>query len=130
MWCGKKRGPKAAFDSDSDKLSPKSCAYDALFSVNQHVEQALWNLERLRQLGLFETRFRRESLRACQATIEETRSWINFETTECLHDREQRDWARFGKVRRRWEEKYEDPKDALIWAKKLMRKSARKERRK
>ena len=128
--CGvaKDKRPKAAFDSGPGKLSPKSSAYDALFAVNQHIEQALWNLERLGQLGLFETRFRRESLKACGATIEETRAWINFEITECLHEREQLDWVRFGKVRRRWEKQHEDPSDALIKAERLTRKLARKKR--
>jgi hypothetical protein len=81
--------------------------------------------QRLRQLGLFETRFLRESLKNCTAMIEETRAWINFEITECMHEREQRGWARFGKVRRRWEEKYADPNDALIKAEKLTGKLAR-----
>ena len=125
----KRKSPQTvAFDLSSEKLSSKSRAYDALFALNQHVEQALRDLERLRQLGLFETRFRRESLKACWAAIEETRAWINFETTEFLQEREQRDWARFGKVRRRWEEKYEDPKDALIEAERLTRKLAPKKR--
>ena len=128
--CGvaKDKRPKAAHDSGPDKLSPKSSAYDALFAVNQHIEQALRNLERLGQLGLFESRFRRESLKACGATIEETRAWINFEITECLHEREERDWARFGKVRRRCEKKYEDPNDALIKTERLTRKLTRKKR--
>jgi hypothetical protein len=120
--------PNAALDSAPNKVSPKSSAYDALFVLNQHFEQVLDNLDRLRQLGLLESRFQREAMQACRATIEETRAWINFEVTECLHDREQRDWASFGKVRRRWEKKYEDPNDALIKAERLARKLTRRNR--
>jgi hypothetical protein len=122
----KRKSPELFADPGRDNVPPKSSAYDALFALNQNVEQALQNLERLRQLGIFETRFRRQSLKACRATIEETRAWINFETTECLHDREQYDWVRFGKVRHRWEGKYADPNDALIQAEKLRRKLDRK----
>jgi hypothetical protein len=120
--------PQPAFDSGPEKLSPNSCAYETLSALNQYVEQVLQNLERLRQLGLFETPFRRQSLKACRATIKETRAWINFEITEYLHDQEQRNWVRFGKIRRRWEEKYADPNDALIKTERLKRKLAGKKR--
>ena len=120
--------PEAAPDSAPNNVSRKSLAYAELFVLNQHFELVLQNLDRVRQLGILETRFQRKSLQACWATIEETRAWINFEITESLHDREQRDWTRFGKVRRRWEKKYEDPNDALIKAERLARKIARKDR--
>jgi hypothetical protein len=81
----------------------------------------------MRKCGLFDTRFRRDCLRACRVTIEETRAWINFEITESLHEREEHDWARFGHFRHQWERKYQDPNDALIRVEEL-RKSARKER--
>ncbi|HEY1755234.1 MAG TPA: hypothetical protein VGG72_07540 [Bryobacteraceae bacterium] len=126
----KRKSPELFADPGRDNVPPKSSAYDALFALNQNVEQALQNLERLRQLGIFETRFRRQSLKACRATIEETRAWINFETTECLHEREQHDWVRFGSVRRQWDDKYSDPHDALLNAEKLTRKLTKKNRAK
>lgn len=128
MGVARPNRPEAAPDSVPNNVSRKLLAYDALFGLNQHFEQVLQNLDRVRQLGLLETRFKRKSLQACRVTIEETRAWINFEITESLHDREQRDWTRFGKVRRRWEKKYEDPNDALIKAERLARKIARKDR--
>ena len=94
-------------------------AYEALSDLNRHFEKVLQNLDRLRKCGLFDTSFRRDSLRAFQATIEETRSWINFEITESLHEREEHDWAHFGHLVRQWEKKYQDPNDALIRAEKL-----------
>jgi len=49
-----------------------------------------------------------------------------------LHGREEKDWARSGRLRRQWEKKYEDANDVLLDAarlKKLHRKSARSKRR-
>jgi hypothetical protein len=71
----------------------------------------------------------RESLATCQATIEETPAWLNFQATEALHEREELDRARFGRVRRRLEKKYEDPHDVLIEAERFKRKIAREGRR-
>jgi HPt (histidine-containing phosphotransfer) domain-containing protein len=100
----------------------KSLSYEALSALNQHFEQVLKNLKLLRQLGLFDTRFRRESVEACQATIEETRAWANFEIVEILHEREERDRAHFGGLRFQWEKRVEDPQDVLIQAELLKRK--------
>ena len=123
-----KTPPPKARDSQSCNAVSKKLAYEALSDLNWHFEKVLQNLDRLRKCGLFDTRFRRDSLRACHVAIEETRAWINFEITESLHEREERDWARFGHLRHQWKKRYEDPNDALIRAEKLMRKSARKER--
>jgi hypothetical protein len=60
-------------------------------------------------MGVFDNRFRRESMNACRATIGETHAWINFEITESLHEREERDWARFGQIRHQREKKFQDP---------------------
>lgn len=59
---------------------------------------------------------------ACQATIEETRAWANFEIVEILHEREERDRAHFGGLRFQWEKRFEDPQDVLIQAELLKRK--------
>jgi len=111
-------------DSRSSRAAPKSIAYEALAALNQHFEQVLQNFDRLRQRGLFDNRFRRESMQACQAAIEETQSRINFEITESLRDIEEHDWARFGEIRQQREEKLEDPQDVLIKAERLSRKTA------
>ncbi len=124
----KPKRPKSVRNLGSSNAVSKTLAYEALSDLNRHFEKALQNLDRMRQLGLFDTRFRRDCLRACQVTTEETRAWINFEITESLHEREEHDWARFGHFRHQWERKYQDPNDALIRAEELLRKSARKER--
>lgn len=99
----------------------KGGAYEALAALNQHFEQVLQDLDRLRELGLVDTRFHRESLQACQAMIEETRAWLNFGVVEVLRDREEGDRAHFGRIRYQWEKKFEDPQDLLIRAKGLKR---------
>jgi len=38
---------------------------------------------------------------------------------EVLHEREQADWARFGRLRRQWERKYEDPNDVFVQVRRL-----------
>jgi hypothetical protein len=109
---------------DSRPSPSKSLAYEALSALNLRFEEVLQNLDRLRELRLFDTGFRLETLGTCRAALEETRSWINFEITESLHDCEQRDWARFGRIRNQRERKFEDPEDVLIKADRLRRKSA------
>jgi hypothetical protein len=54
-----------------------------------------------------------------QTTLEETRAWANFEVVEMLQQSEETDWAHFGRLRRQWEKKYEDPNDVLIDAARL-----------
>jgi hypothetical protein len=130
MWCGQTPAPESNPRFRPNHTTPKSLAYEALSALNQHFEQAFQNLDRLRQMGLFDTRFRRESVNTCLSAIEETRAWINFEITESLQDREERDRAHFGRIRQQLEEKFEDPQDALIEAERMKRKSpAKKEGR-
>src|ERR1700682_782809 len=60
---------KSTHDSHLNNAVKKPYAYEALSVLNQHFEHVLQNLDRLRELGLFDTQFRRASLQACQATI-------------------------------------------------------------
>jgi hypothetical protein len=113
--------------SRSAKVAKKECAYEALAALNQHFEQVLQDLDRLHELGLFDTRFHRESLQACKAMIEETRAWLNFGVVEVLRDREEGDRAHFGRIRSQWERKFEDPQDILIKAKGLKRQAPKKQ---
>ena len=89
--------------------------YEALHALNQGFEQVLEDLERLEKLGLFE----REVFNVLQAIVEETRAWANLDLVELMQAREEQDWARFGRVRYRWEQKMKDPNDVLIEAERL-----------
>jgi hypothetical protein len=55
-------------------------------------------------MGLFPGAVGRQFLKVSRATLEETRAWANFELLEILSGREERDWARFGRLRQRAEE--------------------------
>jgi len=94
--------------------SKKLRVYETLHALNQGFEQVLTDLGRLEKLG-----FRRELLREFRVVVEETRAWANFELLETMHDREERDWVRFGRLRHEWEKKLFDPNDVLIEAKRL-----------
>jgi hypothetical protein len=54
-----------------------------------------------------------------QVTLEEARAWANYEVLGSLHDRAEIDWGRFGRLRRQWEKKNEDPNDILVEAARL-----------
>lgn len=107
--------------------SQKLRVYETLHSLNQGFERVLTDLRSLQEFQFLS----REFLRHFQIVIEETRSWANFEIAEVMHSREQHDWARFGRLRQRWEKRYADPNDVLIEAKKRkreLRKAAAKRR--
>ena len=106
----------------------KLLAYQTLFTLNQAFENISADLHRLQRLPFF----RPEFLREFHVMVEETRACVNFELVESLHSREQDDWARFGRLRQKWEKRYRDPQDVLIEAERLrkkLRKSAGKRRK-
>ena len=48
--------------------------------------------------------------------VEETRAGANLEVVE-EQRREEQEWGRFGRLRRRWDKRFEDPNDVLTMAK-------------
>ena len=95
--------------------------YETLYSLNQAFEQVLVDLGRLQQFPFF----RHQRLRQFQVVVEETRAWANFELVGVMRDREQNDWTRFGRLRRQWETRYQDPDDVATAAVGLKRKPAK-----
>ncbi len=77
--------------------------YKALFALSRNFDEILVRVDRLRNLGLFRSRFQRQSIAICQATLKETRAWFNFEILQILEDREERDLAHFGRIRHKLE---------------------------
>jgi hypothetical protein len=106
--------------------APKALVYDAIATLNRDFEQVLSDLERLEGLRLFPRRWQREFLKVWRATLEETRAWVNFEVLEVLHHREEREWARFGRIRQRLQKPPEPPSDTLVPAQSGGRKSQRR----
>jgi hypothetical protein len=99
--------PHSAFP----KNAPKAEAYEALATLNRDFEQVLGDLDRLEAQRLFPHRWQRKVLKAWRATLEETRAWANFEVVEVLHQREEREWLRFARLRQRAEKQSELPDD-------------------
>ena len=87
----------------------KGAIYEALHSVNRGFEQLTADLGRLEALG-----FRRDLFQHYRVIVEETRAWVNFEVLQAMQGREERDWARWGKLGRKWEKQREDPHDAQL----------------
>ena len=94
----------------------KLLIYETIHTLNQGFEHVLSDLARLEKLG-----FRGESFEIFRVIVEETRARANSELVEVMNDREQTDWARFGRLRRQREQKYEDPNDILIKAEQVKR---------
>ncbi|HLM98646.1 MAG TPA: hypothetical protein VK335_05155 [Bryobacteraceae bacterium] len=95
--------------------------YETLHSLNQGFEQVLADLGRLQDFPFF----RRKFLRHFQVMVEETRAWADFELLAALQSREQDDWTRFGRLRRQWEKRYQDPDDVVPSPAELKRKRAK-----
>jgi hypothetical protein len=79
--------------------------------INRDFERVIADLEQLQGFG-----FRKELMRAFAVKAEELRSWVNSELIETRHDRELADWARFGRLNRKWQKRYEDPDDVMLEA--------------
>jgi hypothetical protein len=103
--------------------------YESLHALNRDFGQVLADLARLQELGVFQ----HDHGNIISVVVKETRAWANLELVEPLQMEEEDAWAYFGRLRRRWEKKLEDPNDVLIEAARLMekrRKAAEKKRRK
>ena len=105
---------------------PKVLVYDALATLNRDFEQVLADLERLQGLRLFPLRWQRKILKVWRATLEETRSSVNFEVVEILYQREERDWLGFGRARQQFEKPSEPPAETLVPTKSRISKSPRR----
>jgi hypothetical protein len=84
-------------------------SHSDLAEINRHFEQIHECLARLDGSGGFRGRFAQQSIAICRATLSETCAWINFEVLQVLHDRAERDLARFGRIRHRLEKALERP---------------------
>ena len=118
-----KRQNKNSQQGSFSKNAPKVLAYETLATLNRDFEQVLGDLERLEELRLFPHRWQRRFLKTWRATLEETRAWANFEVVEILHEREEREWVGFGRIRQRSEKPTGAPTDMLVPTKPSGRKS-------
>jgi hypothetical protein len=99
----KRQNSKSSMRATFLQNPPKTLVYDALALLSWDFEQVLDDLQRLEALRLFPRRWQRKFLKTWRATLEETRAWANFEVIEILHQREEREWVAFGRIRQRSE---------------------------
>jgi hypothetical protein len=96
---------RSCFPAQPTPRSPKLRIYEYLFLLNQKFQETIQILRQLEKCVWL----RRDFLRSFQIEVEDLRAQTNFEVIEHMSDREQHDWAHFGKLRRSWDRKFEDP---------------------
>ena len=105
-------GIRSSFSTQLIPRSPKLRIYEYLFLLNQKLQETVQILKQLEKCPWL----RRDFLQSFQIEIEDLRAQTNFEVIEHLSDREQHDWAHFGKLRREWDRQFEDPDDVYLKA--------------
>ena len=105
-------GIRSSFSTQLIPRSPKLRIYQYLFLLNQKLQEAVQILRRLEKCPWL----RRDFLRSFQVEVEDLRAQTNIEVIEQMSDREQHDWAHFGKLRREWDRQFEDPDDVYLKA--------------
>ena len=105
-------GIRSSFSTQPVRHSPKLRIYEYLFLLNQKLHETVQILKQLEKCPWL----RRDFLRSFQVEVEDLRAQTNFEVIEHLSDREQHDWAHFGKLRREWDRQFEDPDDVYLKA--------------
>ena len=105
-------GIRSSISTQPVLRSPKLRIYEYLFLLNQKLQETVQILKQLEKCPWL----RRDFLRSFQVEVEDLRAQTNFEVIEHLSDREQHDWAHFGKLRREWDRQFEDPDDVYLKA--------------
>jgi hypothetical protein len=107
-----REGIRSSFSTQLVPHSPKVRIYEYLFLLNQKLQETVQILKQLEKCPWL----RRDFLRSFQIEVEDVRAQTNLEVIEQMSDREQRDWAHFGKLRREWDRQFEDPDDVYLEA--------------
>jgi hypothetical protein len=87
-----------------------------------HISSGAADFNRLRQF-----RFSRLYIDAFIVKIEDLRSWANAEFLERQVSREHKDWYHFGRLDRKFEQRFIDPNDVLIDAERRLEQLAAEE---
>jgi hypothetical protein len=106
------QGIRSPFSTQLIPRSPKLRIYEYLFLLNLKLQETVQILKQLEKCSWL----RRDFLQSFQIEVEDLRAQTNFEVIEHLSDREQHDWAHFGKRRREWNRQFEDPDDVYLKA--------------
>jgi hypothetical protein len=100
----------------------KPALYEAIFIMNRDLGLVVDDFNRLREF-----RFSRRYIDAFIVKIEEIRAWANGEFLERQHDRELKDWFHWERLDHQFEQRFKDPNDVLIDAKRLQEQQAAEE---
>jgi hypothetical protein len=106
------QGIRSPFSTQPVPHSPKLRVYEYLFLFNQKLQETAKILKQMEKCAWL----RRDFLRSFQVEVEDLRAQANFEVLEHMSNREQHDWAHFGKLRREWDRQFEDPDDVYLQA--------------
>jgi hypothetical protein len=80
-------------------VTQKTEIYETLSGINLAFAAIVDHLQTMRQSGIVRSQY----ARVLQGLTQELQSEINVELLENMNHIEQRDWARYGKVRIKWE---------------------------
>jgi hypothetical protein len=116
--------PPGAAASATCQPSKHVRRFEAAANLNLGSDLVLQEVGQLKKLGEFHHDFAGQFVKGCQFAVEELRAWAIFEVTEDLHRRAQHDWAHYGRLRLRWENKFRDPGDILNEAARLEKRLA------
>jgi hypothetical protein len=116
-----KRVPKTLKPTRAWRPREKALGYLALAQLNGALTQIVRSLSTLQDLKFL----RRDVSSALRVALEETRCWANVEVIEVLLQREIEEWGEYGRRRRHWEKKLEDP-DVLVEATHLKKSRSKK----
>lgn len=103
---------------------PKPQLYEAIAALNRDLGTVIEDFNRLREF-----RFSRLYIDAFIVKIEDLRAWANGEFLERQLSREMKDWYHWGKLDRKFEQRYKDPNDVLIDAERRLEEMTIEERR-
>ncbi len=109
-------------------VTKKARIYHTLSLLNSLFPAIVEHCQTLQETGILKPKF----TRLYQGFAQELQAEINGELVETLQQIELDDWARFGKMRQKWEKYLQDPDDVLIHAaerKKQLAKQSKKPRR-
>ena len=93
-------------------VTKKLSVYHLLYRINLSFANIVRRCRELQATRVF----RSEYMTRFQGFAQELQAEINSELLETLSSSEERDWARFGKVRDKWEKYLRDPDDVFIHA--------------
>jgi hypothetical protein len=108
-----------------NNAAEKAEIYETLASMNRAFAGIITQLESFRQTRAITSKY----ARLFQGFTQEVQAEINLEVLEGMGRIEMEDWARFGKVRQKWEKYLRDPDDVFIHAEER-RKELNKQRKK